>query len=229
MFQLLRNLPPASKNLLIINLLFFFGMIVFETREIFITNFLALRYFAHPDFSPIQIFTHMFMHGSFSHILFNMFGLVMFGSTLERFIGPKRFLILYLASGLGAMFLQQAYEAYMIWSATGTVFPDETQLYAAGKQTIMHYHTAMVGASGCIYGLLVGFAMLFPNTELIFLFIPFPIKAKYMVPGIILLDLFLGISRFSWDPIAHFAHIGGALVGFLLIRIWNKTNKETLY
>jgi membrane associated rhomboid family serine protease len=229
MFNLLRNLPPATKNLLIINLIFFIGMIVFQSRDIFITNFLALRYFAHPDFSPIQIFTHMFMHGSFSHILFNMFGLVMFGSTLERFINTKKFLILYLASGFGAMFLQQAYEAFMIWNVTGTIFPDVPQLIAAGEQTIRHYNTAMVGASGCIYGLLVGFAMLFPNAELIFLFIPYPIKAKFMVPAIILLDLVLGITNFSGDPIAHFAHIGGALVGFILIKYWNKTNRDTLY
>jgi rhomboid-like protein len=169
------------------------------------------------------------MHGSFSHILFNMFGLVMFGSILERFIGTPRFLILYLAAGFGAMFLQQAYEAYALWNITGTVSPNQLELVNGGEMAVRHFHTGMVGASGCIYGLLVAFAMLFPNTELIFLFIPFPVKAKFMVPGIIILDLLLGVTNFSWDPIAHFAHIGGAIVGFLLVKIWNKTNKKSLY
>jgi len=240
LLNLFRNMPPAVKNLFFINLLFFIGSwVIGDILNLNLTYLLGMKYFGSIEFSPYQVFTHMFMHGGFNHILFNMFGLLMFGTMVERYIGTKRFLMLYLLAGLGAAFSEQAYWAYRVYEYCGQIFPDtstqENAIYQAlislkaksgsfteielfGRQLI----TPMVGASGCVYGILVAYAMFFPNSELMFIFIPYPIKAKYMVPGLMLLDLFLGISSFSWDNIAHFAHLGGALTGFILIKIWNK-------
>ncbi|MCZ2131548.1 MAG: rhomboid family intramembrane serine protease [Bacteroidia bacterium] len=238
LLYLFRNMPPAVKNIFFINLLFFLGawvsMDVFHYNLTYVTG---MKYFGSVLFKPYQIFTHMFMHGSFSHILFNMFGLLMFGSMIERYIGTKRFLILYLLSGLGAAFLEQSYWAYRVYECVGEVIPEKAlqnmalsglQLNNVCQSFVNWIATPMVGASGAIYGLLVAYGMFFPNSELMFIFIPYPIKAKYMIPGIILLDLFLGLSSFNWDNVAHFAHLGGALTGFVLIKIWNR-NRTRLY
>ncbi|MCK9481067.1 MAG: rhomboid family intramembrane serine protease [Bacteroidia bacterium] len=238
LLYLFRNMPPAVKNIFLINLIFFLGSWV--SQDVFhynLTYALGMKYFGSILFKPFQIFTHMFMHGSFSHILFNMFGLLMFGSMIERFIGTKRFLLLYLLSGLGSAFLEQSYWAYQVSECAGMVIPDkmlqETVLSgivapSVCQNLIQWLATPMVGASGAIYGLLVAYGMFFPNSELMFIFIPYPIKAKYMIPGIILLDLFLGLSSFNWDNVAHFAHLGGALTGFILIKIWNQ-NRTRLF
>jgi membrane associated rhomboid family serine protease len=147
----------------------------------------------------------MFSHGSIGHIFFNMFALFMFGKTLENVWGPKRFLNFYLLSGIGAAVVHLAVQYYM-----GGYAP-------------------AVGASGAVMGVLVAFAYLFPNTELFILFIPFPIKAKWAVIGYVLIDLFGGIANVSGDNIAHFAHLGGALTGFILVLIWNKGNSRGFY
>jgi membrane associated rhomboid family serine protease len=235
---LLRNMPPAVKNLFFINVLFFIGSkVLSDILQVNLQYELGMKYMGSVYFKPFQIFTHMFMHASFSHILFNMFGLLMFGSMLERFIGTKKFLLLYITAGLGAAFLEQAYWAYRMHELVGELFPPDFMQFKAlqlgqlpglenTKEFIQRIITPMVGASGAIYGLLAAYALYFPNSELFFIFIPFPIKAKYLVPGLMFIDLFLGLSNFSWDSIAHFAHLGGALTGFVLIKIWNKSRSD---
>lgn len=192
------DLPQVVKNILFINIIVFLADIVFKSLGYTFTNWLALYSFGTGAFRPYQLVTHMFMHGGFMHIFFNMFGLVMFGKVIEAVWGGKRFFILYFISGLGA----------------------------AGLQLLVYYYTGMqavmVGASGAIFGVLAAFAMLFPNVELMLIFFPVPIKAKYMVPGFALLSLFFGVASFKGDNIAHFAHLGGAIFGFLIAWYWKK-------
>jgi len=218
------GLPVVVKNLLIINILFFVATWVFASRQIDLINLLGVFYFDSPHFRPWQLITHMFMHGGWEHILFNMFALYMFGSVLENVWGPRRFLIYYLLTGLGAISLQMAVQAAELYSMIGgiTIHPDTVIAGQAIYSKINSiYAYPMVGASGAIFGLLIAFAMLFPNAELFLFFIPIPVKAKYLLPTYILLELYLGVSQFSGDTIAHFAHLGGALVGFIILKTWN--------
>ena len=190
---------PVVLNLIIINALVFVAQMVFDsTWEL--TNRMALYSYNSGLFEPYQLVTHMFAHGGFFHILFNMYALWMFGSVLERVWGPKRFLIFYLVCGLAAGLAQMF-------------------LVSGG---------AAVGASGAIMGLLAAFAYTFPNTQFYILPFPFPIKAKYMAAIYAAIDLFGGFSG-STDNVAHFAHLGGLVMGFILVIIWNKTDKKTLY
>ncbi len=198
------NFPPIVKNLIIINVLVFIAQNLFD-KQYQLTHWLAMWAIDSPFFRPYQIVTHMFTHGSFSHILFNMFGLWMFGKVLENVWRAKRFLIFYLTCGIGAAAAHLAVEYFTGGSG------------------------AAVGASGAIMGIFVAFGYLFPNTELFILFIPFPIKAKWAVIGFIVIDLFSGIANVSGDNVAHFAHLGGALTGFILVLIWNKSNRRRFY
>ena len=199
--------PPIVKNLIIINVLVFLAQLIFDPKYS-LTLKLALWPVNTPFFEPYQIVTHMFAHSPnfFFHILLNMLVLFMFGRVLENVWGAKRFLIFYLASGLGA---------------------------AAAHLVMQHFMGGIpvptVGASGAIMGVFVAFAYLFPNTELILFPIPIPVKAKWMAIGYIALDLFGGFGQFAGDNVAHFAHLGGALTGFLLVLFWNKTNRNTMY
>jgi len=199
--------PPIVKNLIIINVLVFLAQLIFDPRY-GLTLRIALWPVDTPLFEPYQIVTHMFAHSPnfFFHILLNMLVLFMFGRVLENVWGAKRFLIFYLASGLGA---------------------------AAAHLVMQHFMGGIpvptVGASGAIMGVFVAFAYLFPNTELILFPIPIPVKAKWMAIGYIALDLFGGFGQFAGDNVAHFAHLGGALTGFLLVLFWNKTNRNTMY
>jgi membrane associated rhomboid family serine protease len=195
---------------------------------------LGLFYFDSPYFAPYQLITHMFMHGGLMHIGFNMFALVMFGSNLERMWGGKRFLIFYLVTGFGAAALHMGVNMIQVYNAVGSLTPGTIQGLTEGYQftgpnaSILNgaYLTPTVGASGAIYGLLMAFAVLFPNTELFLIFIPVPIKAKYFVPGLIIIEVFLGVSQFSGDNIAHFAHLGGMLFGYILLKMWGKNRNE---
>ncbi|WP_345230473.1 rhomboid family intramembrane serine protease [Olivibacter ginsenosidimutans] len=190
-----------------------------------------------PAFHWWQIFTYMFMHGGFTHVFFNMFALFMFGPILEQILGSKRFINYYLITGLGALALQFAVQAYEVHSLTGTFAASHQMDVNVAQQTAIGpalqdlsqdqinnllsiYVFPMVGASGAIFGLLVAFGYLFPNTELYLFFIPVPIKAKIFIPIYIILELFLGVSKFAGDSVAHFAHLGGALFGFILIKVW---------
>jgi membrane associated rhomboid family serine protease len=185
----------------------------------------------------------MFMHGSLNHILFNMFGLYMFGSPLESLWGKNKFIFFYISAGLGAAALQllvyyfQYTTVYNDLLALGYGQDAVNTLVTEGSynRAILEslsekqlsgmyqaFNASMVGASGALYGVLVAFAMLFPNSELYLMFIPFPVKAKYLIPFMILGDLFFGFSSFSIGPIAHFAHLGGAISGFLIMRYWKR-------
>lgn len=200
--------PPIVKNLIIINVLVWIAQLSLDS-QLDITNRGALWPVNTPLFAPYQLFTTMFLHAPslqmFFHILFNMFALFMFGRVLENVWGPKRFLFFYLACGIGA-------------SATHLLM-----------QHLMGGYAPAVGASGAVMGVLVAFGYLFPNTELMIIPIPIPVKAKWVVIGYVLLDLFGGFGQVSGDNIAHFAHLGGAITGFIIVLIWNKSNRRTLY
>ncbi|MBL7799173.1 MAG: rhomboid family intramembrane serine protease [Chitinophagales bacterium] len=179
------------------------------------------------SFQPFQLVTHMFMHGNLGHIFSNMFALFMFGSILERFWGGQRFLFFYLSTGFGAVLLHMLVQVYLVYDATGMVDP----LFSALEQhpeIAGTYFSNTVGASGAVFGILVAFGMLFPNTELMLMFFPVPIKAKYFVSMYVLWEIYRGISMSHGDNVAHFAHLGGALFGYILVKIWNK-NRTTLY
>ncbi len=227
-----RNMPDVVKNLLIINLLMFLATMVFSSGTEDLRFTLGLHYFDSPDFEPYQMVSHMFMHGNFTHLFFNMFALIMFGGQLERVWGPKRFLLFYFVTGLGAVALHLSVQAYELYDMFGSVSPKSDALDLSGysaeqiRRAQEIYFIPTVGASGAIYGLLLGFAMLFPNTELMLIFLPIPIKAKYFVPFLMLGELYLGVNNFEWDNIAHFAHLGGALFGFILVMIWKRDRKN---
>jgi membrane associated rhomboid family serine protease len=199
------NFPPIIKNLIIINVLVFIAQLTLD-RQFQLTNKLALYPFGTPEFRPYQIATHMFTHSPqlIFHIIFNMLALWMFGKELENRWGPKRFLFFYLTCGVGAAFAHLAVE------------------YFTGG------YGAAVGASGAVTGVLAAFAYLFPNTQLFIMPIPFPIKAKWAVLGFLAFDLFSGVTG-NASGIAHFAHLGGALTGFILVLIWNKSDKKRFY
>ena len=190
-------------------------------------SFLGMHYPSSPLFHPFQILTHMFMHGGFMHILFNMYGLYLFGTILERVWGSKRFLEFYFLTGLGAMLLHMGVQALQVYNITGSLAPNNF-LIALGSDVSLIINTPVVGASGAIFGILTAFAMLFPNTELFLMFIPIPIKAKYAVGGYFAYELFSGLRNNPTDNIAHFAHVGGALIGFIIVKIWNR-NRNSLY
>lgn len=198
------NFPPIVKNLIIINVLVWVAQNIFD-KQYNLTYRLALWPLDSPFFRPYQIATHMFTHGPLFHILFNMFALWMFGKILENVWGPKRFLIFYFICGIAAAVAHLAFQYF-----SGGIGP-------------------AVGASGAIMGIMAAFAYLFPNTELYIMFIPVPVKAKWAVIGLAAIDLFSGVANFSGDNIAHFAHLGGAVAGFILVLIWNKTNRRKFY
>lgn len=240
-------IPTITKNLLIINGLFFLASFVFGERGIALSHILGAFYPESVNFQPWQIITHMFMHAPYpnlSHILFNMFALWMFGSSVEYALGPKRFLILYFVAGLGSFVLFnftnyiQIEQLKSVVEATGVdpnsylqtlkltsvpnysfELPNNTEEV---ERLARYYITPMVGASGAIYGILVGFGVLYPNAKLALIFLPIPVKAKYFIPAIIGIEFFMAIQDYAWNPIAHFAHIGGAIIGFILVRAWKK-------
>ena len=237
---MMNNMTDTVKQLLILNILFFIGA-QFVPQA---TDLLALHYFESDKFKLWQPISHMFMHGGLMHIFFNMFALVSFGSALEHFWGPKKFLFFYFSCGIGAALIHSGINYYHFHDGLNTLISNgfkETEIlnlinegkFMTSWQAVLSPNTfenmigaltPTVGASGAIYGLLVAFAFMFPNAELALLFIPVPIKAKYFVPGIVLLDLFSGVTGYSifGGGIAHFAHVGGALFGFLMMWYWKK-------
>lgn len=224
----MNNLPPVVKNLLIINVIFFIAKWVFEQQGIPLTNYLAVYYFDSPYFKIWQPITYMFMHADMFHIFFNMFALYSFGGILEAHWGGKKFINFYLITGLGALALQWAVQAFEVYQITGSPVNDLAMINALGSETVFGiYGGPMVGASGAIFGLLVAFAMLYPNVEMYIMFIPVPVKAKYIIPVYIVIELSLGLGKFAGDSVAHFAHLGGALIGYILVKLWR--NKNTFY
>jgi membrane associated rhomboid family serine protease len=227
------QLPEVVKNLLIINGLFFLATISLESYGIDFKRWFALHQFQSPDFEPYQLITHFFMHANFPHLLFNMFMLWMFGKTLENVWGAKRFLIYYIITGLGAAMIYILFVQYQIYGISDN-FPELLELAKEGKYSVGNTNSEklsqlvlspMVGASGAVYGLLLAFGMLFPNT-LLYIYFAIPIKAKYVVMALGGIALFSGIMNNPADNIAHFAHLGGMIFGFILLKYWQKNNTQ---
>jgi membrane associated rhomboid family serine protease len=231
--------PPVVKNLIVINIVMFVALFIFnQMLRIDLNRSLGMYYFQSPLFQPWQIVTHMFMHGSLMHIFFNMWALWIFGKTLESVWGGKRFLVYYLVTGLGAVFFHQLV-MYIDLAPQVAAFKDAYNVdvitmermnssFAASSQhhgLIKSLITPTVGASGAVFGILLAFGMLFPNTQLFIIPFPFPIKAKWLVIGYGALELYLGVTQ-PGSSIAHFAHLGGMIFGFILIKYWNKTSNK---
>ena len=221
-------LPTVIKNLLIINGLVFLAQITIG-KQINIENTFALHTWQSPLFKPWQFFTHMFMHGDFSHILSNMFALWMFGSILENVWGPKRFLIFYIVCGLGAALCHMGVLYYQTEQAINlfNAATYENQLMLR-EDIIIRLREATLGASGAVFGCLAAFGYLFPNT-FIYIYFMIPLKAKWFVMIYAGFELFQAVQNSAGDNVAHVAHLGGALVGIILVYFWNKTNKKKLY
>ena len=219
-------LPLVIKNLIIINALVWLAQITVGKDLISIEDLFALHHFSSPYYHFWQFITYMFLHSSesFFHILFNMFALWMFGSTLENLWGPARFLAFYIVCGLGAGITQALALTYDI--------SQYNTMYALGQisidQLYMLVNVPTLGASGAVMGIFAAFAYTFPNSQMIILPIPFPIKAKWALLGLAVLDVLGGISSES-TGIAHFAHLGGAAVGIIIVLIWNRKNRKHFY
>lgn len=210
-----------TKNLLIVNFLAFAATWVLELRGIDLTQLLGLHFFLASDFQIYQFFTYMFLHGGFTHIFFNMFALWMFGSVIERVWGPKKFIFYYIVCGIGAGITQE-----LVQYATYTIEGISAYQYvsAGGVQMTTDAYINLwttIGASGAVYGILLAFGMIFPNERLFIIPFPFPIKAKWLIVGYIAIELFSAMTG-SGDGVAHMAHLGGMLFGFLLIRYWQR-------
>ena len=234
--------PPVVKNLIIINVLMYLATLGFNSAfGIDLNRELGLYYVGSPFFRPYQIVTHMFLHGSITHIFFNMFAFWMFGRVLEGVWGGKRFLTYYMITGLGAAFLNEVVTYFEISKA----LTDAAQAFGIDKYTpeiierlantpsalaqkvARGMYVPTIGASGAVFGVLLAFGVLFPNTQLFLLFPPIPIKAKYFVIGYGAIELYLGFAQ-PGSNIAHFAHIGGMLFGFILLKIWGQ-NRTKFY
>ena len=225
----LNSIPPVTKNLIIINLLFWVASLVLPKVGIDLVQLLGLHFPGVKDFYPFQFVTYMFMHGGFSHIFFNMFAVFMFGPILEQTWGPKRFLFYYILCGIGAGLIQEGvqYIQYITELSQHT----EVNLIGYGIISMDQYLNMMttVGASGAVYAILLGFGMLFPNQPMFIFPLPFPIKAKYFVIGYALIELFSGLANNPGDNVAHFAHLGGMIFGFILIMYWRKKDRGNGY
>lgn len=232
------NIPPVTKNLLIINVLVYLVMALAPaSREALIERYAALHSMQSPFFNVAQLFTYMFLHGGFTHLFFNMFALFMFGPWIEYSLSSKRFLFYYISCGIGAALVQEGVFALMISKYTSMYSPaDFHEIITQGADALEHgmnftdptmarlnllVNTATVGASGAIYGVLLAYGMLFPETRIYLLIPPIPVKAKWLVLGYGALELLLGISGRA-DNVAHFCHLGGMVVGFLIILYWKK-------
>ena len=231
----MNRIPVVTKNLLAINVVMFLALIVADKNGIDLNNILGLHFYMSEEFHPYQLVTYMFMHGGFSHLFFNMFALFMFGRTLEYVWGPKRFLIFYVVAGLGAAFVQELVGAVRFYNLIegvdadklAIVFEEGAAALREGKNFIIPklaelnlvLNSQTVGASGAVYAILLGFGMLFPNERMFVFPVPFPIKAKYFVIGYALIELYMGTMG-TPDGVAHFAHLGGMLFGFFLIKLW---------
>jgi len=242
---MMRGLTESVKHLLIINVLMFIGTMAIGNGELFYKWF-ALYFPKNELFQPWQIVTHMFMHGGFTHLLFNMFALWMFGTAVEQQLGNKNFLFIYISAGLGAVLFQLGYyyinylplyaeligagltssEIIQMLTSNEAINSIDENQFTKLKNIFPIYNASMVGASGCIMGILAAFGMMNPEAKLMLIFLPIPIKAKYFIPGIIVLDVIsalTGQSFFSPSNTAYMAHVGGALTGFLIMWYWKKT------
>lgn len=240
------KLTEGIKHLIIINVIVFIAP---QLLQLDFTNILALHFPKNEHFGIWQYVTHMFMHGSFAHILFNMYGLWAFGTPLEQMWGKKKFLFFYFSAGIGAgliytlvnyyqfngiydLFVNAGLNPNEILTILEKGSTNDSRVVNAITQEQFNkitslYNTPAVGASGAVYGVLVAFGLYFKDAKLALLFFPVPIAAKYFIPVMILGDLFFGMTKYSVGNIAHFAHIGGALIGFIIAYYWKKNHFKT--
>ena len=245
------SIPPVTKNLIIINFIVWFALLVFSHRvAIDINDIGAIHYFGSPLFKPFQLITYMFIHANFAHLFFNMFALFMFGITLEMVLGSKKFLFYFISCGIGAALIQEAVYAIYIHSVMAKAVallgtPESSILEIIknqGADAIAQgmnftdpilgrlnslYNVGTIGASGAVYGILLAFGMIFPDRPIYMMFIPIPIKAKYFVIGYGVIELLQGLAANAGDNVAHFAHLGGMIIGVFIILYWKKN--DTLF
>lgn len=220
----MRNIPAITKNLLIINVLAFAAGYVFETMGMDLSSAFGLHFFMASHFHFFQFFTYMFLHGGFTHLFFNMFALWMFGCVIERTLGPKRFLIYYLVCGVGAGVIQELAQLANFYFTlksqnVGFSFSD---IFVAGQQLTHQLNSwNTIGASGAVYGILLAFGMLYPEERIVIFPLPIPIKAKWFVAIYVVIELVSAYTSYG-DGVAHMAHVGGMLFGFLLLRYWRR-------
>lgn len=230
------KIPVVTKNLLAINILMFLATLVFAQNGTDLDAVLGLRLCLSEEFLPFQLVTYMFMHADFMHLFFNMFALYMFGRVLEHVWGPKRFLVFYLVTGVGAALIQQGVGLVRYYDVVSAVSPEEVDyILAHGNEILLRglnyvgvpgqlnaiVNGVTIGASGAVFAILLGFGMNFPNEKMFVFPVPFPIKAKYFVIGYAAIELFMGASGTA-DGVAHFAHLGGMLFALALILYWRK-------
>lgn len=252
----MRGISDTVKHIIIINVIFWIATLLIGNNGDFMNDLFAMHFPLNDGFKPWQILSHMFMHASyqegggvvFYHILFNMFGVWMFGTPLEQMWGKKKFIFFYISAGLGSLLLYTGILYFQFSAALDTLlaagferaeiletlnsgdymYDKRWEAPLGGEEGIIDllrpFNGIMLGASGALYGILVAFAMTFPNTPLMLIFLPIPIKAKYFVPGVLAIDLFFGLTSYSIGPIAHFAHIGGAITGFIMAYYWKKNS-----
>ena len=225
----MRSIPTITKNLLIINILMFFANFVFERRGVDLNDLLGLHFFLAPDYNILQLFTYMFMHANLEHIFFNMFALWMFGCVIENVWGPKKFLFYYIACGVGAGLIQEISQFTNLLLINPELSISEIFIGAESPQNaaILNLWTT-VGASGSIYAILLAFGMTFPENRIFIFPLPVPIKAKWFITFYIVLELLMALGT-TGDNVAHFAHLGGMLFGFIMIRYWNNHNNGSGY
>ena len=218
------RIPTITKNLLIINLIAFFATFVLQLRGFDLANVGGLHFFMASDFHIYQLVTYLFLHANFMHILSNMFGLWMFGCVIENVWGPKKFLFYYISCGIGAGLLQELAQLGSFYMMISEQDPSVSfgEIFAIGQQ-LSHQLNAWttIGASGAVYAVILAFGMTFPNERLFIIPFPFPIKAKWFVLFYVAIEFFSALGS-SGDGVAHTAHLGGMLFGFLMIRYWNR-------
>jgi membrane associated rhomboid family serine protease len=235
-------MPTVTKNLLIINALFYLATLVAPRYGINLAQYLGLHFFLAKDFNLAQLITYMFMHGGFAHLFFNMFAVWMFGTLLERAWGPKRYLFYYMICGIGAGLIQLLIVYIRIKALEPHIQPEIiSQIHEQGAAVIQSgqryinplwdeyntfYNAATVGASGSVFGILLGFGVMYPNERIIIFPLPVPIKAKYLVIGYALIELYAGMLNNPNDNVAHFAHLGGMLFGMALIWYWRYKERQ---
>ena len=237
-FNTFTRIPVVTKNLLIINALFWFAVLFMNKMDLQGMLGLHYPYLASKEFRLYQLVTYMFMHASFAHLFFNMFAVYMFGRIIEFEWGPKRFFTYYMITGIGAGLINllvaylriKSIESNLDAETIAMVYRDGLDIIRQEKQFVdpmlrqlnVLINSNTVGASGAVFGILLAFGMMFPNMPLYIIPIPFPVKAKYLVTGYGVLELFAGIANFSFDNVAHFAHLGGMLFGLIMVLYWKK-------
>ncbi len=241
--DMLLRMPPVTKNLLIINIIIWIAMAMVRPVSAFLESYGALYYFTSDQFLPWQLFSYMFIHANFTHLLFNMWALFMFGVMMERVLGSTKFLFYYISCGLGAALIQEGVFALMISHYSGLFADPAAMRHLLSNTTVTNfelmnlglnpadpaiydlfalYHTPTIGASGAIFGILLAYGFMFPNMRIYMIIPPMPIKARTFVIVYAVIELALGVYNSQADTVAHFAHLGGMVAGLLILLYWKK-------